>query len=176
MLGWFKRRHRPKPVAYRPVAPPHPRRVVLTAACRDALGASLGPEIEQNHEGIVYLIGQTDGMVTLAVSAFRPQATTTRGSFHVEAAAMRDVVEFASANGLQVIGQLHTHPRQAYHSDGDEAGALIRFNGFVSIVIPDYGTRLPSLEGAAVYMFCKGECRFVELGLSDLCIVPERLP
>lgn len=175
MRGWLRRFLSPKPV-YRPVTPQQPRRLVMSAACVEALRASLAPEIARGHEGIVYLIGQTDGFTSIAVAVFRPVATTTRGSFHVDTPAMRQVVEAANSHGLQVVGQLHTHPGQAFHSDGDIAGALIRFGGFVSIVLPDYGARLPSLDGAAIYMFSAGERRFVELVLSDLSVLPERLP
>lgn len=176
MFRWLFRRSRHARLTYRPVAPPHARRVVLTAACRDAIQASLAPEITRQHEGIVYLLGQTDGHASLIVTAYRPQASTNRGSFHVVETAMRPVVEAASTTGLQVVGQLHTHPGDAYHSAGDETGALIRFNGFVSIVLPDYGTRLPNFDGAALYMFSTDECRFVQLALTDLSVLPERLP
>lgn len=176
MLRWLFKRLRPSKPVYRPIEPPHPRRVVLTAACSNALQASLAPEITQQHEGIIYLLGQTDGHTSLIVAAFRPRATTTKGSFHVGETAMRPVVEAATAAGLQVVGQLHTHPGEAYHSAGDETGTLIRFNGFVSIVLPDYGTRLPSIAGAAVYMFSSGDRRFVQLSLTDVSILPERLP
>ena len=161
---------------YRPVFPPQPRRVVLAAGCRDALRAALEPDLVKHHEGVLYLIGQTDGFTSVAVAGFRPRAQTTRGSFHVQVPAMREVVEAANGSGLQVVGQLHTHPGPAFHSDGDEVGARIRFSGFVSIVLPDYGTRLPSFEGAAIYMYGAGERRFIELRPADLVVLPASLP
>lgn len=175
MFAWFRRLRQPKP-AYRPAVPPRPRRVVLTAACRDALRTVLEPDIARRHEGILYLIGRTDGFMSLAIAGFRPRAQTTRGSFHVQAPAMRQVVEAANGSGLQVVGQLHTHPGQAFHSDGDEEGARIRFSGFVSIVLPDYGMHLPSFEGAAIYIYSAGERRFLELQPADLVILPASLP
>jgi proteasome lid subunit RPN8/RPN11 len=175
MFGWIRGFRPPQP-AYRPIVPAQTRRVVFGAACRDALRDGLAPEIGSRHEGIVYLLGQTDGFTSVVVSVFRPNARTTKGSFRVEVTAMRHVVEAASANGLQVVGQLHTHPGHAFHSDGDEEGAHIRFNGFVSIVLPDYGTRLPGFDGAAIYMFGTAERRFVQLSVADLCVLPARMP
>ena len=61
------------------------------------------------------------------------------------------VVRAAVDRGLQVVGQVHTHPGDAYHSDGDNAGARIAFTGYVSIVLPDYGRDLPALTRAAAY-------------------------
>lgn len=174
MFKWLKRKITAKPATYLPVA--QPNRVVLTATCRDALQEGLAPEIASQHEGIVYLLGQTDGFTSLAASVYRPNATTTAGSFLVEPKAMRRVVDAASANGLQVVGQLHTHPKQAFHSPGDETGTLIRFNGFISIVLPDYGAHLPSLEGAAIYMFRSDERRFIQLNMADLIVLPTCLP
>jgi proteasome lid subunit RPN8/RPN11 len=66
---------------------------------------------------------------------------------------MTKVVRKANDTGLQVVGQIHTHPGQAYHSDGDIDGARIAYNGFISIVVPDYGRHLPSLVGAAAYFY-----------------------
>lgn len=176
MFRWlFKRLIKDKPTS-RPVALPYPRRVILTAACRAALRDALAPEIMQQHEGIVYLLGQTDGRSSLIVAISRPRATTSPGSFHVGETAMRSIVEIANAAWLQIVGQLHTHPRAAYHSDGDEHGASIRYPGFVSIVLSDYGTRLPSLDGAAVYMYSADDHRFIQLRQADLSVLSVCLP
>src|SRR3546814_17632444 len=86
----------------------------MTAACVSALRPALAPETARGHEGIVYLLGQTDGLTSIALSVFRPIARTTRGSFHVDTAATRQVVEAAIPHGMQGVGQLHPHPGQAF--------------------------------------------------------------
>ena len=141
--------------AFRPGPPARPR-LVLTECCLAAMSGCMEPEIEQGHEGIAYLLGQSDGTNTLAVAAIRPHAKTTRGSFAVASPAMARVVRSAVDCGLQLVGQVHTHPGRAYHSGGDEDGARIAYTGYVSIVLPDYGRRLPRLDGAAAYMFRTG--------------------
>jgi hypothetical protein len=85
---------------------------------------------------------------------------------------MAACVRAAARHRLQVVAQVHTHPQQAFHSDGDVEGARIRYPGYASIVLPDYGDRLPSLEGAAVFVFTGGS--WVELKAYDLILVPER--
>lgn len=132
------------------------------------------PEIHRGHEGVAYVLGQTDGTVTLAIAAVRPEAVTTPGSFSISAPAMAKVVRTAMKAGLQVVGQVHTHPGKAYHSDGDVEGARGVYGGFVSVVLPDYGRRLPTLDGAAIYMF-RGEVGFVEVAFERIGIVPGRL-
>jgi proteasome lid subunit RPN8/RPN11 len=134
----------------------------------------MAPEIKQGHEGIAYLLGQSDGTTTVAVAAIRPEATTTRGSFAVGSPAVAKVVRAAVEAGLQLVGQVHTHPGEAYHSDGDIDGARIAYTGFVSIVVPDYGRNLPSLDGAVAYMV-RGNIGFVPIDASHIGSVPGRL-
>ena len=155
--------------------PPPPLRLTLTESCVSALLECIEPEILRGHEGVAYVLGQTDGATTLAVAAVRPQAATTCGSFSVSAPAMAQVVRTAVRAGLQVVGQVHTHPGKAYHSDGDIEGARVVYSGFVSVVLPDYGRRLPALDGAAVYMF-RGKAGFAEIAPAHVGIVPGRMP
>jgi hypothetical protein len=149
--------------------PPSPK-LLFTKDCFEAVKVGLAPKTQQGHEGIIYLLGRTDGLVTLATTVFRPQARTTPGSFDVPAEAMVPCVELASNLELQIVGQIHTHPGEAYHSDGDVEGARIRHQGYVSIVIPDYGRRLPDLAGAAAYIW--QDVRWSELLNSDIIIIP----
>lgn len=158
---------------YKP-GPPAPPRLVLTKACIRTLQDCLAPETSWGHEGIAYLMGQTNGETTLAVGAIRPQAKTTEGSFEVDITAMARVVRAAVKHGLEVIGQVHTHPGQAYHSAGDETGARIAYSGYISIVLPEYGRRLPSLSDAAVYMFQAG-LGFVTIDPECIIVLPEAL-
>jgi proteasome lid subunit RPN8/RPN11 len=162
----------PKPT-YAPGPSPLPR-LLLAESCLMALSDCMAPEMRRRHEGVAYLLGQTNGTVTLAISALRPQAVTTRGSFSVSTPAMAQVVRVATKLGLQVVGQVHSHPGLAYHSDGDVEGARIAYRGFVSIVLPDYGSRLPALDGAAVYMF-QGDLGFADILPEHVGIIPGRL-
>lgn len=154
--------------------PPPPPRLVMTESCIAALEVCMAPEIEKGHEGVAYLLGHSDSSTTLAIAGIRPDAITTRGSFRVPPPAMALVVRAAVDRGLQVVGQVHTHPGEAYHSDGDDDGARIAFTGFVSVVLPDYGRHLPSLTGAAAYIFKAGQ-RFVALDTAAITIVPGRI-
>ena len=160
-------------------APPPPKRTVfapvpkliLTQACLEAIQRGVEPEMRKGHEGIVYLLGRTDGVTALATTVFRPEAITSPGSFHVEPRAMAACVQAGGQFELQVAGQLHTHPGQAFHSDGDVEGARIRYPGYVSVVLPNYGRSLPDLTSAAVYMWGT-DGAWQQLGPQDLIIVP----
>ena len=127
--------------------------VVLTDDCRDRLAIELGDSLERGHEGIVYFVGLTTGSTTLAVSAVRPGAVTTAGSVDVSALEVGRIIREAALAGLQVVGQLHTHPHGAYHSAGDLIGMRIRHPGYFSIVAPNYGLDLPSLQRTHALMW-----------------------
>ncbi|MCV2864409.1 Mov34/MPN/PAD-1 family protein [Albidovulum sediminicola] len=172
MFRALKKLFAPKP-KFKP-GPPPPSRLVITRSCIEGLGECLSPEIDRGHEGIAYLLGQSDGTTTVAVAAIRPKARTTRGSFAVEAPAMARVVRAAVDRGLQVVGQVHTHPGEAYHSDGDNDGAKIAFTGYVSVVLPDYGRQLPALTGAATYFFQAGS-RFIPMAPDAITVISGRV-
>ena len=137
--------------------------VVITAQCRDQLVEQLHRNIRRRHEGVIYFIGLTTGTTTVALSGVLPQATSTPGSFEVPVSEMRKVVQVATESGLQVVGQLHTHPEQAYHSDGDLDGMRNRYPGYFSIVVPDYGAYLPSFQKAHTLMWTSSGYQEVKL-------------
>ena len=136
--------------------------VVMTTQCRDQLTEQLRGSVQQGHEGIVYFVGLTTESTTLALSAMIPKVSATPGSVDVSAPELGKVIRFAALSGLQVVGQLHTHPCGAYHSDGDLEGMRIRYPGYCSIVVPNYGAQLPSFQGAHTLMWTGEGFREVE--------------
>ena len=120
--------------------------IVMTKACIDQVSRQIAPSTERGHESIVYLLGLTDGNTALAVSSVAPVTIATPTSVDVEAPELGKVIRRATLSDLQVVGQLHTHPGKAYHSQGDLKGMRIRHPGYFSIVAPAYGVRLPSLD------------------------------
>lgn len=158
---------RKRPFRVQPIEDP---RLILTHASLVGLRAAMEPEIRSREESIAYLLGKSTDSGTLIATVIRPVARTTPGSFSVTAPAMATVVRRAANAGLQVAGQAHTHPGKAYHSPGDDDGARIVYDGYVSLVFPDYGQHLPSLTGAAVYMYKTGR-RFVPIPSSEITVV-----
>jgi hypothetical protein len=56
-------------------------------------------------------------------------------------------LELGSANmGIRV--QVHTHPREAFHSPTDDAFPIIHKPGFLSLVIPNFGLGPAGFEDA----------------------------
>jgi proteasome lid subunit RPN8/RPN11 len=167
--AWFKRFLGSKPS--RASIEPQTARLLMMADVLDGLMRALAPSQQKRHEGVAYLLGRTDGFVTIAVAVFAPEARTTAGSFRVPARSMVSCTQAAAQFELQVVGQVHTHPGDAYHSDGDVEGAKIRYPGYASLVLPEYGRRLPSLAGAVAYQWQRPRA-WVELAEDDIIIIP----
>lgn len=139
-----------------PPRAPRDVRITVSRQCLVEVQACIQADLIRRHEGVCYLLGRIDRSATRVDAAVRPKAITTPGSFHVDSLAMATIMRLAAQRQLQVVGQLHTHPSAAYHSEGDERGARIRYAGYVSIVLPDYGRHLPELTGAAIFVYQPG--------------------
>ena len=160
---------------YRRIDVEKPFEFLLTESCVQSICKCIEPFTKKKHEGIAYIYGRTDGNITIAVGAIRPQARTTPGSFSVSVVEMARLVKEIRRCGLQLICQLHTHPGAAYHSEGDVEGLKLICSGYVSIVLPNYGIGLPSFNGAAFYYYKKG-VGFCELNSEYIKIIPNTLP
>lgn len=134
----------------------------------------LAPARRRRVEGIAYFLGRTDGVHATILSSVAVSADATFGSFFVPSSEMVRVVNAANAAALQVVGQIHTHPHEAFHSAGDDAGAQIRFDGFITIVVPDYGMYLPSLRGSAVFAYSSDDSEFARLPSDRIHVVESR--
>ncbi len=148
------------------------QRLAIARQCTAGIRTSITDPRQQSHEGIVYLLGMSDSSSTIAVSAITPHATTTAGSFDVTVVSMAAIVRRAADLGLAIVGQVHTHPMQAFHSGGDFDGMRIRYPGYVSIVLPKYGREFPKWGGAEILM-CVGPHEYVRIKTSDIVEVSD---
>lgn len=113
-------------------------------------------------ETVIYWVGEAHLDVATVTSVIRPRQQNTFGSFLVTREANADVVIWLCARKLKLIAQLHTHPgNYVGHSDGDNLGASLAFQGFYSLVIPNYGrSGILPLKQCGVHVFNNG---FIEL-------------
>src|SRR5689334_10777111 len=131
---------RKKPVAVRHVPP-------LVRILESVLSTSVHllqefKDERSAHEGILYWCGKDYGSEWIVTTCFLPDAKTTRGSFETSSKSNADMIAFLAANDLQLLGQVHSHPGESVgHSDGDDRGALMPYEFYLSIVVPFYGRR-----------------------------------
>jgi hypothetical protein len=115
----------------------------------------------EDHEGIVYWGGIETPAGAVALTALSPTAATTWGSFRTEASANTDLVLTLACHELSLVAQVHSHPGDwVDHSDGDDAGALVRFEGFWSLVVPRFARAgLQPLHRVGIHLFEDGTFR-----------------
>jgi hypothetical protein len=93
------------------------------------------------HEDVLYWAGCDLGGTWVLTTCIRPGATTTEGSFRTSAADNARVVAYVAKHRLSLLAQVHTHPdHRVGHSHGDDLGAFMRFEGYLSFVVPYYGS------------------------------------
>jgi len=94
-----------------------------------------------SHEGVVYWAGRRVGSESFITTCIAPAAETTRGSFATRSSTNARVVMYLANAGLELIGQVHSHPGSFVdHSEGDDDRALMPYEGFYSVVVPEYAS------------------------------------
>lgn len=72
---------------------------------------------------------------------FHPRQIADRDFFRIPPDAMRSLITHLRERRLQVLAQVHSHPKHAFHSDADNAWSIVRHVGAYSLVIPWFGAR-----------------------------------
>lgn len=120
------------------------------------------------HEGIAYLAGQPGADWSIVTTVIVPDAQHTRGSYRTSSLSNAQVIKTINDLGLQIIAQVHGHPADwVGHSEEDNRGAFMPFEGFFSIVLPRYGQQgMMPLEKCGIHRF-NGR-QFVQLTAEDI--------
>lgn len=90
-----------------------------------------------------------------------PSAITTLGSFKTSSVSNARVIAYLANAGLELLAQVHSHPGNLVdHSQGDDDRAFMPYEGFLSIVVPQYARRgLVPLTICGVHIFEAGGFR-----------------
>lgn len=120
------------------------------------------------HENILYWAGKSSADGWLLTTCIAPVATTTWGSYSTTSTENARVVKFLAENNLELLCQVHSHPAGSVgHSAGDDGGAFMPFENFLSIVVPHYGRKgvLP-LTQCGIHRFRDGS--FIRLSKQEV--------
>lgn len=69
---------------------------------------------------------------------YRPVQRVDFDYFHIPPESMRAVMQRIRETRFQILAQVHSHPKEAFHSKADDTWAIVRHVGAVSIVIPNF--------------------------------------
>jgi proteasome lid subunit RPN8/RPN11 len=128
-------------------------------ATRDALVSfALAGIANRGHEGIVYWAGREAGDCTVFMQAVVPIADHSHGRVMVSAEEIGRTQRAARRDKCGILCQVHSHPgADTRHSDGDDELVLLPFEGMLSVVAPQFGVALRSIEELSIHQFQDGK-------------------
>lgn len=144
--------------------------------CPSALVAqtleSLRAAGQRGTEGVVLWLAKrslVDGAVI--VETFVPEYTARVDVFHIPPSGMSAMMAHLRTGKLALAAQVHSHPAHAFHSKADDAWAIVRHEGALSIVVPYFAAGVTAenfLEVSATFRLSADDCW--------LPVMPQELP
>jgi len=146
------------------------RRVVVPAACADAVQAHLRAVGRDGYEGLALWAGVQNGDLFRVSRTIIPEQQHVRNSDGVcviiGAAELHRLNVTLYKEKLALLGQIHSHPGRAYHSDTDDRYAIATTVGCLSLVVPDFARAPFAISRCASYRL-DGRGRWMELRPRD---------
>ena len=121
-------------------------------------------------ECIVLWLGRPANGVIRVEEAYVPFHEAREDMFYIPRESMTSLHAHLRKQRLMVAAQVHSHPREAFHSVADDRWAIIRHEGALSLVLPYFaaGTTLLNFSNEAkVYRF-SDSAEWVEVSQSDV--------
>lgn len=119
--------------------------------CAVAVEAHLRAVGKDGHEGMALWLGVQDGHEFMVSKTLVPKQRHIRNADGVcvviDADELHRLNVLLYKEGLTLLGQIHSHPGCAYHSDTDDRYAIATTVGCLSLVVPDFARapfRIPS--------------------------------
>lgn len=163
-----------------PVSPSpakHPLLIIPTGVAESTmrlLRSYLGIHGE-NHEGIVYWAGLEGNQAVTVLTVLAPEARTAPRMFSTSPTSNARAVSTARQLGLSILAQVHSHPgRHVGHSGTDDERAFMPYEGFYSLVVPNYAAGDFTPYSCGWYRFENGTFREKD-GFwvkNQVCVVP----
>jgi len=104
--------------------------------------ASLKAAGVQRHEGVVLWLGRRERAARVTVvEAYVPDQEADDDYFRIPPASMAALLRHLGETNTFLAAQVHSHPREAFHSRADDDWAIVRHLGALSLVVPHFATR-----------------------------------
>lgn len=121
-------------------------------------------------ECVVLWLGRRRDNEIIVEQAYRPLQHAKSDLFHIPLAGMAALHAQLRRTRAMVIAQVHSHPHEAFHSDADNRWAIVRHEGALSLVVPDFAahTRLDNfLNQTKVFRF-SAAAEWIEIPRTEL--------
>ncbi len=121
-------------------------------------------------ECIVLWLGYREGQDVRVACAYRPEQTARRNRFVIPPQEMTKIMALLREHRWMIAAQVHSHPFDAFHSEANDEGAIVRHEGALSFVVPWFAASTNAqtfLHEVALYCLQAGD-RWVEVPEKDL--------
>ena len=143
--------------------PASPVTLSLPIGGADATQDALRVESAGLREALVLWAGRPLDMATIAIThLIVPRCEASRLRLDIPLSERIQITNFLRAERLLAFADLHTHPKEAFLSQLDQARPFGIRDGFYAIVVPDFATG-KSLERWAMYEAVRGDWEEVEV-------------
>jgi proteasome lid subunit RPN8/RPN11 len=92
-----------------------------------------------NSERVVLWLGRRAGEHMRVEEMFVPLQEAEVDYFRIPREGMARLLEHLRKTRLMIACQVHSHPELAFHSKADDAWAIVRHEGALSLVVPYFG-------------------------------------
>jgi hypothetical protein len=92
----------------------------------------------RGHEGVALWAGKFSDAEFRIVRAIIPRQMTGRLFYRISDDETFRILESVSNEELVIPMQIHSHPKEAFHSEVDDERAFIRHENAISIVVPHF--------------------------------------
>lgn len=93
---------------------------------------------------VLWLAEDTEVELTVT-AAYRPDQLARADIFKIPPSSMRAMLSMLRQKKLMIAAQIHSHPREAFHSRADDEWAIVRHVGALSLVVPDFALKTAAL-------------------------------
>jgi proteasome lid subunit RPN8/RPN11 len=117
------------------------------------LGILKGAGKSKRERGVFWLANRHRPEVV--VEAYEPIQETSRVLFWLPPESVRAMMQYLKEHQLIAVGQVHSHPGEAFHSETDDKCSLIGKVGAISVVVPNFakGITLRNFVSKAAFFY-----------------------
>ena len=132
------------------------------------IGITLAHLREAGHrrcECVVLWLGHKDKSSIMIEEIYHPQQIAKEDMFHIPHSGMNALYDHLRKNRYMVAAQVHSHPLHAFHSEADNRWAIIRHEGALSLVVPNFAMNITAhnfLDHTKTYIF-SAKAQWVEI-------------
>lgn len=89
-------------------------------------------------EGVVLWLGRNEGNTLSICEVYVPDYLAASDFFYIPPPAMSELLGHLGHTETMIAAQVHSHPKDAFHSEADGRWAIVRHEGALSLVLPRF--------------------------------------